>query len=144
MREVALSYTTLLGNVYQFFIANVTKAIAPTLSGRALNGHFWALYSIPNYHMTRNMWWLWDDEEIHFVLPIIVFLVIFEVLMNILFIVKVNNLFLNTSRKHGNKEAPKVLKFQLVNPKKKCGRLVTAYGNRNGKTIALLFYHVFY
>jgi hypothetical protein len=27
MREVALSYTTLLGNVYQFFIANVTKGL---------------------------------------------------------------------------------------------------------------------
>jgi hypothetical protein len=60
--------------------------------------------------------------------------------MNILFIVKVNDFFLNTSRKHGNKEAPKVLKFQLVNPKQKCGRLVTAYGNRNGKTTTIRFF----
>ena len=46
-------------------------------------------------------------------------------------------------------KAPKFLKFQLVNQKKQiCSCLVTAnqggQKNRNGKTIAVLFYHVFY
>jgi hypothetical protein len=48
----------------------------------------------------------------------------------------------------GMLKAPKFLKFQLVNQKKKCIRLVNAYQggqkNRNGKTTTVLFYHVFY
>jgi hypothetical protein len=46
----------------------------------------------------------------------------------------------------GISKAPKFLKLQLVNLKKQiCNRLVTAYQggqkNRNGQTIAVLYYH---
>jgi hypothetical protein len=46
-------------------------------------------------------------------------------------------------------EAPKFLTIQLVNQKKKnCSRLMSAdqggQKNRNGQTIAFLFYHIFY